>query len=242
MTNDPPLTSTAEAVARQVIGPKSGRVWEDRMVPTGNRKNLLEAEAGPGSDIDLAVTEPTRKRRDDRGETLAFLVMWPVLIVAILLLLVHTFIVVNAQAEAEVAASEGLRAAWRAAAATDLAEPGEAQEMANAAKDAAARVAGQGDGWRWWTPGATEVRSDWCWDLGLPTHPQHPNNPPGQAGWVQVKVQGEVFGPMAALWPGRLDQVYAVANGPAVLINAPGTRELGNKGYAVPRENLLGVC
>ena len=243
MTNDSPLTSTAEAVARQVIGPKSGRVWEDRMVPTGNRKNLLEAEAGLGSDIDLAVTEPTRKQRDDRGETLAFLVMWPVLIVAILLLLVHTFIVVNAQAEAEVAASEGLRAAWRAAAATDLAEPGEAQEMAEAAKDAAARVAGQGDGWRWWTPGATEVRSDWCWDLDEPAHtlgtPADPT--PGKAGWVQVKVQGEVFGPMAALWPGRLDQVYAVANGPAVLINAPGTRELEG-GYAVPSENALAVC
>lgn len=245
MTNDSPLTSTAEAVARQVIGPKSGRVWEDRMVPTGNRKNLLEAEAGPGSDIDLAVTEPTRKQRDDRGETLAFLVMWPVLIVAILLLLVHTFIVVNAQAEAEVAASEGLRAAWRAAAATDLGEPGEAQVMANAAKDAAARVAGQGDGWRWWTPGSTEVRSDWCITRSNTSaaHPQGTLLDPkhGKAGWVQVKVQGEVFGPMAALWPGRLDQVYAVANGPAVLINAPGTRELG-KGYAVPSENALAVC
>ncbi|WP_419847689.1 hypothetical protein [Candidatus Poriferisocius sp.] len=241
MTNDTPLTSTAEAVARQVIGPKSGRVWEDRMVPTGNRKNLLEAEAGPGSDIDLAVTEPTRKRRDDRGETLAFLVMWPVLIVAILLLLVHTFIVVNAQAEAEVAASEGLRAAWRAAAATDMGTSEGTQAMANAAKDAAAEVAGQGDGWRWWTPGATEVKSDWCHPPGTPAHPLDPTDPKGKAGWVQVKVQGEVFGPMAALWPGRLDQVYAVANGPAVLTNAPGTLELEG-GYVVPPEGHLTDC
>ena len=185
----------------------------------------------------MGVRHATGKRRDDRGDTLAFLVIWPALFVAILLLLVHTFIVVNAQAEAEVAASEGLREAWRAAAGVDLSEPGEAQAMARAAEDAAAEAAGRGDGWRWWTPGSTEVKSDWCLDQ---TRTSFPGNNGNKAGWVQVKVQGEVFGPMAALWPGRLDQVYAVAYGPAVLTNAPG-RQL-REGYAVPPEDALKVC
>ena len=39
----------------------------------------------------------------------------------------------------------------------------------------------------------------------------------GDPGWVRVVVSGEVFGPLAALWPNRLDQVYAVATGPAVI-------------------------
>ena len=181
------------------------------------------------------MRQSTGEQRDDRGDTLAFLVIWPALFVAILLLLVHTFIVVNAQAEAEVAASEGLRAAWRAAAGVDLSEPRMAREMARAAEGAAAEAAGRGDGWRWWTPGSTEVRSDWCFPKGAQALPDG-----NEAGWVQVKVQGEVFGPMAALWPGRLDQVYAVAYGPAVLTNAPG-RQL-DEGYAVPSEGLLAVC
>ncbi|WP_419850499.1 hypothetical protein [Candidatus Poriferisocius sp.] len=173
-------------------------------------------------------------RRDDSGETLAFLVLWPVLLVAILVLLVHTFIVVNAQAEAEVAASAGLRAAWRSAAASDLrAQPEDVAAMADEAKDAAASVAGRGEGWRWWTPGATEVKSDWCHaplSEGLPQE--------GEAGWVQVKVEGEVFGPMAALWPGRLDRVYAVASGPAVLDQ----QIEADSGYVLPAQNQLAVC
>lgn len=170
--------------------------------------------------------------RDDSGETLAFLVVWPTLIVAILVLLVHTFIVVNAQAEAEVAASAGLRAAWRSAAASDLrTQPDAVAGMASEAKDAAASVAGRGEGWRWWTPGATEVRSDWCDEpAGLPG--------PGEAGWVEVKVEGEVFGPMAALWPGRLDRVYAVAAGPAVL----GQKIGESGGYVLPGRGELAVC
>lgn len=175
-----------------------------------------------------------RNRRDDSGETLAFLVLWPALLVAILVLLVHTFIVVNAQAEAEVAASAGLRAAWRSAAASDLHnQPEDVAAMADEAKDAAASVAGRGEGWRWWTPGATEVKSDWCHAPSSPGLPQE-----GEAGWVQVKVEGEVFGPMAALWPGRLDRVYAVASGPAVLsqqIEADG-------GYVLPAQGQLAVC
>ena len=175
-----------------------------------------------------------RSRRDDSGETLAFLVLWPALLVAILVLLVHTFIVVNAQAEAEVAASAGLRAAWRSAAASDLHnQPDAVATMADEAKDAAASVAGRGEGWRWWTPGATEVKSDWCHaplSSGLPQE--------GEAGWVQVKVEGEVFGPMAALWPGRLDRVYAVASGPAAL----NQQIEADSGYVLPAQDQLAVC
>ena len=195
-----------------------------------------------------------RGGRNDNGETLAFLVLWPAMFVAILLLLVHTFIVVNAQAEAEIAASAALKAAWRSAAGSDFltvpVEPGvevthelyietvppptephpQVLEMANAAKDAAATTAGQQDGWRWWTPGATEVRSDWCGPVPWPLQ--------GESGWVQITVEGEVFGPMAALWPGRLDRVYAVATGPAVLNN---TLQTGD-GYALPDQAGLAVC
>lgn len=190
----------------------------------------------------------SRGSRGESGETLAFLVLWPTLIVAILLLLVHTFIVVNAQSEAEVAASAGLRAAWRAAAASDFRtevggpnpytddepHPSVAQ-MADSARNAAAEAAGAGEGWRWWTPDSTEVSSDWCsLPAGRPAE--------GQAGWVQVRVEGEVIGPMAALWPGRLDRVYAVAYGPADLSSSLELQIEEQGGRAVPSQALLTVC
>ena len=97
----------------------------------------------------------TQGRRDESGETLALLVVWPALLTAILLMLVHAFIVTNARAEAELAASQGLRSAWRAAAESDfLTDPDnppdlytgdephpEVLKMAEAAKDAVARTA-----------------------------------------------------------------------------------------------------
>ena len=184
--------------------------------------------------------------RGDSGETLALLVLWPALLVAILLLLVHAFIVTNAQAEAEVAASAGLRAAWRSAANEDFlsavdagglyivpaedyvdAEPHPGViEMAEATQDAVARAAATDSGWRWWTPGAAEVQSNWCHpysrpDPDVPPGRQRPGH--GDPGWVRVVVSGEVFGPLAALWPNRLDQVYAAATGPAVITSAQPT-------------------
>ena len=179
-------------------------------------------------------------RIDESGQTLVILILWPTLIVAILLLLVHTFIVVNAGAEAEVAASAGLRAAWRSAASSDFlsdrdgpgrytgTEPHPATaEMAAAAEDAVARAAATRTGWRWWTPGATRVQSNWCAppnQLGQ-TYEHGPEvRPEGrdEAGWVRVEVSGAVHGPLAALWPNRLDRVYAAAVGPAVLTAVPG--------------------
>ena len=173
------------------------------------------------------------QRRDERGETLALLVVWPALITAILLMLVHAFIVTNARAEAEVAASEGLRSAWRAAADSDfLTEPGtatpytgtdphpEVREMAVAAEDAVARAAATEGGWRWWSPGAAEVQSDWCFAYAAgSSDPPGERRPEGdETGWVRVVVSGEVFGPLAALWPGRWDRIYAAAQGPAILV------------------------
>ncbi len=167
--------------------------------------------------------------RGDRGDTLAFLVIWPTLFVAILVLLVHAFIVSNARAEAEVAASAGLRAAWRDAADADfLHEPGSSslyrgeaphpavREMSSSARDAVARVAAEEEGWRWWTPGVAEVRSDWC-----AADPDARPSDAADPGWVRVVVSGEVFGPVAALWPNRLARVYAVATGPAVINVSP---------------------
>ena len=171
-------------------------------------------------------------RTDESGQTLVILILWPTLIVAILLLLVHTFIVVNAGAEAEVAASAGLRAAWRSAASNDFLttdvggpymdrnEPHPATaKMAAAAEDAVARAAATRTGWRWWTPGATKVQSDWC-----AAGQDFAERPSGrdEAGWVRVEVSGAVHGPLAALWPNRLDRVYAAAVGPAVLTAVPG--------------------
>ena len=183
----------------------------------------------------------SRGRRDDRGETLAFLVLWPALIVAILLLLVHAFIVTNARSEAEVAASAGLRAAWRSAANSDfhtepdssnaytLPEPHpDVRAMAEAAQDAVARAAATEGGWRWWTPGVAEVQSDWCsTDIPAPGDPDVPGDRPtgNEAGWVRVVVSGEVYGPLAALWPDRLDRVYSVATGPAILVPPERTDE-----------------
>lgn len=192
-------------------------------------------------------------RRDERGETLALLILWPMLLVAVLLLLVHAFIVTNAQSEAEVAASAGLRAAWRSAANEDflsvrqpggmytavayIDDPGtpsitEAEdthpavlEMASAAQDAAARAAATETGWRWWTPGATVVQSDWC-------RPVNARPGQGESGWVRVVVSGEVFGPLAALWPDRLDRVYAAATGPAVLLSP----QQGQQDLTVPAD------
>ena len=181
----------------------------------------------------------TQGRRDESGETLALLVVWPALLTAILLMLVHAFIVTNARAEAELAASQGLRSAWRAAAESDfLTDPGnppmpytgadphpEVLAMAEAAKDAVARTAATEGGWRWWSPGAAELHSDWC---DAPA-----DRPTGdETGWVRVVVSGEVFGPLAALWPNRWDQVYASAQGPAILV-AP---DRANRGFVVPAQ------
>lgn len=189
-----------------------------------------EAAAAPASGPD---------GRGDRGETLALLVVWPALITAILLMLVHAFIVTNARSEAELAASQGLRSAWHAAADSDFltdrdsppalytgADPHpDVLEMAEAAKDAVARTAATEGGWRWWTPGAAEVYSDWCSAPG--------GRPSGdETGWVRVVVSGEVFGPLAALWPDRWDQVHAAAQGPAVLV-AP---KEASEGFSVPAD------
>ncbi len=188
------------------------------------------------------VSHTGEQGRAERGDTLAFVILWPTMIVAILLLLVHTFIVVNAQAEAEVAASAALRAAWHSAAGSDfltnpdtgsLSDPHpNVLKMANDAKDAAARVAGtSGEGWRWWTPGAVEVRSDWCQQSTRPGR--------GEAGWVEISVQGAVHSPLAALWPNRLDRVYAIAAGPALLNNS---LEPQINGFTVPESSSLAVC
>ena len=166
--------------------------------------------------------------RGEAGDTLAFLVIWPTLLVAILVLLVHAFIVSNARAEAEVAASAGLRAAWHSAADADFLHGPEAavpyvgevphpavRQMSEDVQDTVARVAAEEDGWRWWTPGVAEVHSDWC------AAPADRPSDPADPGWVRVVVSGEVFGPVAALWPDRLARVHAVATGPAVLNVSP---------------------
>ena len=196
--------------------------------------------------------------RGDSGETLALLVLWPMLLVAVLLLLVHAFIVTNAQSEAEVAASAGLRSAWRSAANADFGSEFECVpsgtdpcgvikykpepyndptlhskphaavlRMANDAQDAVARAAATEDGWRWWTPDAATVYSDWCSTTADPTDPRRFDVRPeqGESGWVRVTVTGEVFGPLAALWPNRLDRVYAAATGPAVLLSPQGSQQ-----------------
>ena len=187
-------------------------------------------------------------QRDDRGETLALLIVWPALITAILLMLVHAFIVTNARAEAELAASQGLRSAWRAAAdsdfLTDPANPSnpyndpdphpDVLSMASAAEDAVARAAATEGGWRWWTPGAAEVYSNWC-DVPKPRG-QRPTG--DETGWVQVVVSGEVFGPLAALWPNRWDRIYAVAQGPALLVPPEGP---SGARFEVP-SSLLDPC
>ena len=192
-------------------------------------------------------------RRDESGETLALLVVWPALLTAILLMLVHAFIVTNARAEAELAASQGLRSAWRAAAdsdfLTDRTDPAvdyienephpEVLAMAEAAKDAVARTAATEGGWRWWSPGAAELHSDWCHGYTAPGTPRPPGlvlgeyRPfEGETGWVRVVVSGEVYGPLAALWPNRWDQVYASAQGPAILVAPDGA----NRGFVVPAQ------
>ena len=188
----------------------------------------------------IVSTAPSRRRtrRDERGETLPLLIIWPVLLVAIMLLALHAFILSNAQAEAAVAASVGLRAAWRAAAESDLstldistsefAGPNfpetllnelispEVVRMSTWAKAAvASSAAGDSQSWRWWRNDVAEVQSDWC----APEPEDRPAR--GEAGWVRVTVSGEVLGPLAALWPDRFDRVYAVAEGPARFLSSP---------------------
>ncbi len=149
------------------------------------------------------------------------------MLVLLLILAAHAFLVTGARAQADAAASAGLRAAWEAAGDIGLAyaddgspyvgaEPHpRASVMSAAAHDAVARTAsGSAPGWRWWTPGAVTVRSDWC--HGGASAGLRPG--PGEPGWLRVVVSGDVFGPFSALWPGRLDQVHAAAAGPAVLV------------------------
>ena len=182
----------------------------------------------------MSADPPTRSPgRNQRGETLPLLIIWPTLLVAIMLLALHAFILSNAQAEASVAASKGLRAAWRAAAESDLGtleitgtefstEPDmpnvispQVIRMSSQAKAAvASAAAGDPQSWRWWNNRVTEVRSDWCAGAG-----GRPG--PAESGWVRVTVSGEVLGPLAALWPDRFDRVYAVAEGPARFVSNP---------------------
>lgn len=177
------------------------------------------------------------RRADERGESLAFVIVWPVLSTFILLLIMHAFIASVARAEADLAVSEGLRAAWRSTSAVHPSttgtngEPLGIQMMADAARNAAARVAGGGEGWRWWTPSGPEqcgsgvecetvrVYSNWC------TIDASNNLVPladGERGWIRIEVVGNVIGPLASVWPGRLDRLATAAEGPAVL-RAPGT-------------------
>ncbi len=164
--------------------------------------------------------------RDQRGEVLALLILWPAMVVLLVVLAAQALVASGARAQAEAAASAGLRAAWAAAADAGLASahdnspqagadphPG-ASSMAQAAHDAVAHTAAaNAAGWRWWTPGASVVRSDWC-HSGADAS-RRPGA--GRPGWVRVEVTGAAVGPFSALWPGRLDRVHAAAAGPALL-------------------------
>ena len=201
------------------------------------------------------------ERRGERGETLPLLIIWPVLLVAIILLAVHAFIVGNAQAEASVAASKGLRAAWRAAAesdlsALDLTAPDlvpegptladgalprlspEVVHMSDAARTAVAvSAASDPQSWRWWSNEVVQVQSDWCSTVGAdrPAPAGVVRRPGrGDAGWVRVVVSGEVLGPLAALWPGRFDTVHATAEGPARFVSNPDEDLAGFRGAPLP--------
>ncbi len=172
--------------------------------------------------------------RGERGEVLPLLILWPAMVVLLVVLAAQALVVSGARAQAEAAASAGLRAAWAAAADAGLASehdgspqvgadphPG-ALSMAQAAHDAVAHTAAaSGAGWRWWTSGASVVRSDWC-HSGVDAS-RRPGA--GQPGWVRVEVTGETVGPFSALWPGRLDRVYAAAAGPALLTTAAATTD-----------------
>ncbi len=240
--------------SRRVAAGKSLRSWGHlQMVASGLS---LPTPEGAGGIVAVVLRRgaaagrpPVRRRRDERGETLALLVVWPALITAILLLLVHAFIVTNARSEAELAASQGLRSAWRASAdsdfLTDPNSPGpytgnephpDVLAMAEASKDAVARAAATEGGWRWWTPGVAEVHSDWCFNpRGNPSDPPGSRRPVAdEAGWVRVVVSGEVFGPLAALWPNRWDRVYAAAQGPALLV--PPDDPTNRRGIDVPAQ------
>ena len=178
-----------------------------------------------------------RGRRDERGETLALLVVWPALITAILLMLVHAFIVTNARAEAELAASQGLRSAWRVAAESDFLDdpdiPGtpytgadphpEVLAMAEAVEDAVARTAATEQGWRWWTPGAAELHSDWC----------HPYTAPPE----QAVRRSDGMGAGGGVGRGLRAAGRAVAQplGPGVRLGA-GARDPGGTGACEPRD------
>ncbi|WP_419944361.1 hypothetical protein [Candidatus Poriferisodalis sp.] len=160
--------------------------------------------------------------------------------------MVHAFIVSNARAQADIAASEALRAAWRVLAVADLhrvedpASPGDYVDytgpgavtaglehaahpdrtrMLNAADDAVAHIAADSGGWRWWTPNAARIHSSWCGYVPGPGEPYDPalHRPePGHSGWTRIVVSGEVVGPLAVMFPDRFDTVYAVAQGPAL--------------------------
>ncbi len=167
--------------------------------------------------------------RGERGEVLPLLILWPAMVVLLVVLAAQALVVSGARAQAEAAASAGLRAAWAAAADAGLVSAHDGSphpgvdphpgtlSMAQAAHDAVAHTAAaSAAGWRWWTPGASVVRSDWC-HSGADAS-RRPGA--GQPGWVRVEVTGETVGPFSALWPGRLDRVHAAAAGPALLTAA----------------------
>ena len=156
-----------------------------------------------------------RLRRDEQGDTLAFVLVMPLAIIIMIVLSVHAFIVSGARSEAVLASSEGLRAAWNEVLDDPNPDP---LALRNAVEEAVARSAGDGaHGWRWWTPNIATVRSDLCAPGVLPSD---------DVGWIRVEITGEVYGPLASIWPDQWAPVSAISEGPARLAAAASGAEI----------------
>ena len=155
----------------------------------------------------MAPRRRRRQRRDERGDTIAFVLVMPLALICLIVLSTHAFIVSGARSEAVLASSEGLRAAWNVVLDDPDADP---LTIRVAVEDAVAASAADGaHGWRWWTPNIATVHSDLC--AGPPVD---------GAGWIRVEISGEAYGPLAAIWPDQWAPISAISEGPARLATA----------------------
>ncbi len=185
-----------------------------------------------------------RVRKDESGDTLAFLLLFPTFFIAAFLLLLHVFLVNQARAELEIAASRGIRAAWDISAEAktnpdiddiDFAMGDDVIEEALKQREDAAMCAalahmgplgdfseidypgGLAGGCVTWADERSLIDHDPDWLSVL--NPRVSAVTDMVTGELKLIVEGTVAGPLAAWWPSVIGRVSVEVCGPLPVMN-----------------------
>ena len=182
-------------------------------------------------------------RKDESGETLAFLFLWPIFFITAFLFFLHVFLINTARAELEIAASKGLRAAWGWVSeqkTNNLFDPTEVEERTGVEHRAAcaalaymgplgdfSSIGSSGDLGNFDPSGNLMSTAEACVDWAAERHlvedeplwlsvlePQATAVVDERTGAISVLVSGRTVGPLASWWPAFIGAVSAEACGP----------------------------